>query len=116
MKVMLRIMVRNKVLQIIRDLVILVFSLLGMASSYGKWVTEQAHYILFYAAVIFFGLSTINIILLLVLRMQKLGYYKFNAIFQILLSLGLISTLFQITYAIHLILNIIVIATLKEKK
>jgi hypothetical protein len=87
-----------------------------MASSYGKWITEQSHYILFYAAAIFFGLSTVNLILLVMIRMQKLGYYKFNAIIQIILSLGLIITLFQMQFAIHLILNILVIATLKEKK
>ena len=109
-------MVRNTKLQLLRDIIELLFTILTMMNSYGLWVTEQSHYILFGAATIICGLVVLNLILLLIVKVQGIGYYKLDCILQILVSLGVFLMLFYLPFLLIFILNLLVMFTLKEKK
>jgi len=103
----------NKILQGIRDAFLLVFSIVIMPTSYGKWVVEPAHYILFGIAAFFLVLTVINVILLL-LKVKRKGYFYFNAIIQLIPAFLL--TILLIVPVIVLILDILIIITLREKR
>jgi uncharacterized membrane protein SirB2 len=76
----------NKILQGLRDALLLASSVLIMASSYGKWVKEPAHYVLFGIAVLLFTLTSINVIFL-IRRAEGKRYFYFNTILQFVLSI-----------------------------
>lgn len=106
----------NKVLQYLRDISLFIVSLVLMASSYGKWVEEPAHYILFALAGLIMLLSLINILLILV-KVKSRGYFYFNSIIQMvfaLLFIGLGPTM--PVGLILIVLNIIILITLRRKK
>ena len=54
----------SRILQIIRDVMLLILSSLLMATSYGKWVGEPVHYVLFGSAAVLLILTIINLVLL----------------------------------------------------
>ena len=87
-----------------------------MASSYGKWFIEPAHYVLFGIAVILFTLTLINIILIL-RRSEGKGYFYFNAILQLVLSVVLAGLpALGPTGLIYLLLNLGVLITLRGER
>jgi len=57
-----------------------------MASSYGKWVKEPAHYVFFGIAVLLLTLTSINVVLLL-RRGEGKRYFYFNTILQLIPSI-----------------------------
>jgi hypothetical protein len=83
-----------------------------MATSYGKWVVEPAHYVLFGLAALLLLLALINIPLLL-LKVKGKGYFKFNAVFQLPISFLIAGLLPPLAFL--LILNIAILIALRKK-
>lgn len=106
----------NKILQYSRDIILFIVSMVLMASSYGKWIDEPAHYVLFALAGIMVLLSLINILLMLI-KVKSRGYFYFNSIMQIVLALLFIGLGPTMPIGIILIvLNIIILITLRKKR
>ncbi len=104
----------NKKLQIIRDALLIIFSIVVMSTSYGKWSTEPMHYVLFGMAAGMFSLTLMNVLLILI-KTQKKRFFYFNTAVLAALLLALIWVL-GFAIAILLILNIAVLFTLKEER
>jgi len=105
----------SKILQGLRDILLLVFSVLIMASSYGKWVEEPAHYVLFGIAALLLTLTLINMILL-IRRTEGRGYFYFNAILQLIPSF-ILAGLPAVSPVglVLLLLNIAILITLRRR-
>lgn len=109
---------KNKILQVIRDITVLISGILLMLSSYGKWIDEPAHYILFGIGVAFVILTLINL-LLLIINVKSRAYFYFNTIVQIIPSLLLVGFwgnglgIFGLAF---LVLNISILITLRRGK
>lgn len=106
----------NMILQGIRDVALIVVSVLIMGTSYGKWDIDPTRDVLFSIAIGFFILSLINIILLL-RKVGRKAYYYFNAIVQLLPAFLL--TMFTLPYPegpLLLTLNVAILVTLIERK
>ncbi len=105
----------NRILQTVRDIVLLVISVVLMSTSYGKWVEEPAHYVLFGIAGTLFILSAVNMILLLAVKVKGRGYLFFNSILQLVLFFFLAGLLPPLGIPL-LALDIAIIITLRQKK
>ena len=110
----------NKVFQLIRDIFLLLFSIIIMSTSKGVFRGEQepVHYVLFFIAALLALLTLINI-LLLIIRVQNRFYFYFNAIIQIPISFiiaGLNPSIFGFISLGLILLNIIIIITLRKKE
>lgn len=103
----------NKRLQLIRDAILIVFSIVIMSTSYGKWVDEPVHYVLFGMAAGLISLSVINIILILA-KTQRRGYFYFNAIVQLPLDF-ILTGLGLFIGPVFFILNTAIIVTLRKE-
>ena len=104
----------NRIMQYIRDIPLIPIGAVLMSTSYGKWVDEPAHYVLFGIAGALALLSVINIILLLA-KVKRKGYFYFNAIFQLPVTFILAGLLPPLGLPI-LVLNIAILATMRDKK
>jgi len=104
----------NRILQGVRDAILLVSSVLIMGSSYGKWVVEPAHYVLFGLAAILFSLTAINIILLL-RKIERKGYFYFNTIVQLPISF-ILAGLLGLIGIVFLIINLGILLTLRGRE
>ena len=105
----------SKILQGLRDILLLVFSVLIMASSYGKWVKEPAHYVLFGIAVLLLTLTLINVILL-IRRVEGKRYFYFNTILQLIPSIILAGLpIISPVGLVFLLLNIAILITLRRE-
>ncbi len=102
----------SRIIQIARDIMILPVSVILLVSSYGKWVEEPVHYILFGSAAVLLCLTIVNLILL-ALNVRRKGYFYFNATVQVLLGFPLIVAIFGIAL---IIVNVIIIVALKKSK
>lgn len=104
----------NKKLQIIRDALLIIFSTVVMATSYGKWPAEPMHYVLFGMAAGMFSLTLMNVLLILI-KTQKKTFFYFNTAVMTALLLAL-TWMLGFAIAILLILNIAVLFTLRENE
>ncbi|MFC1768305.1 hypothetical protein ACFLZX_00950 [Nanoarchaeota archaeon] len=111
----------NRILQSIRDSILIIVSILLMSVSYGKWVEEPVHFILFGFAAFLGFVSLINF-LLVIINIESRWYYYLNTLFQTV-PLGLLFLLFLsqqgwpgFIFAVPLVLNIAILITLRKKK
>jgi hypothetical protein len=102
----------SRITMLIRDLLLVPFSLAIMASSYGKWIDEPVHYLLFYACAALLVLTIPNLILALV-NVRRKAYFYFNAALQILLSIAL---LILMVGFVLIVLNIVIIVLLRRSR
>ena len=102
----------SRAVMLVRDILLLPFSLAIMASSYGKWVDEPVHYILFYACAMLLVLTILNIALAAV-NIRRKAYFYFNAVLQIFLGVGL---LILVVGFVIILLNIIIIVLLRRSR
>ncbi|MBD3205628.1 hypothetical protein GF319_04680, partial [Candidatus Bathyarchaeota archaeon] len=70
----------SRILLGVRDIPLIVFSVVIMRTSYGKWIEEPVHYVLFSIAVGFALLSVVD--LMFVLRKRGRRFHFVNAYFQ----------------------------------
>ncbi|MDD5502499.1 MAG: hypothetical protein PHH26_03425 [Candidatus Thermoplasmatota archaeon] len=106
----------NRIMQYIRDIPLIPIGAVLMSTSYGKWVDEPAHYVLFGIAGALALLSVINTILLLA-KVKRKGYFYFNAIFQLPVAFILAGLGATAPVGIPLLaLNIAILATMRDKK
>ncbi len=85
-----------------------------MLSSYGRWVEESAYYVVFGLAAIFFCVSTVNVILIMINIKRKIYYYG-NTIVQVAVSFILVGLL-GVFGVIVLFLDAGILLTLGEKR
>ena len=104
----------NRVLQLVRDAVVTLTSVVLLATGWGKWVEEPVWYILLALSAVFIALSAIDVVLV-VRNVKRRGFYYGNAIYQLVPSFILLGLLPPLGAAI-LILNAGVLATLGVKK
>jgi len=97
---------------LVRDLLLIPFSLAIMASSYGKWIDEPVHYLLFYSCAALLVLTIPNLVLALV-NVRRKAYFHFNAVLQILLGIPL---LILIVGFVLIVLNIVIIVLLRRSR
>jgi hypothetical protein len=102
----------SRVVMLVRDLLLIPFSLAIMASSYGKWIDEPVHYLLFYSCAALLVLTIPNLVLALV-NVRRKAYFHFNAVLQILLGIPL---LILIVGFILIVLNIVIIVLLRRSR
>lgn len=104
----------NRMLQYARDAVMLVFSVVLAATTYGKWVQEPVFYVAFGLGVVIVFLTVTNLALL-VRKVKGRGYFFFNAIAQLPITF-IIFGLLGVLGLVLMGLNIVVLITLKQKK
>lgn len=104
----------NRILQFARDVILLVFGMVAMSTSYGKWVVEPAHYVLFGISAALFALSVANIVLLIA-KVKTRKYFYSNSIAQLVPSF-ILSGLLGVVGVTLLALNIAILVTLRAKK
>ena len=104
----------SRIIQTLRDAVVLLLSLVFMSTSYGKWVTEPAHLVLFSIAAVLFALTVVNLILN-VFKVKRKGYFYTNSIFQLIIGLLLLG-LVQIAGILLVSFNIAILVSLREKR
>ncbi len=102
----------SRVLMLVRDMLLVPFALAIMASSYGKWIDEPVHYLLFYSCAALMVLTIPNVILA-VLNVRRKVYFYFNAVLQILLGIPL---LILIVGLVLILLNIAILVLLKRSR
>ena len=102
----------SRVVMLVRDLLLIPFSLAIMASSYGKWIDEPVHYLLFYSCAALLVLTIPNLVLALV-NVRRKAYFHFNAVLQILLGIPL---LILIVGFVLIVLNIVIIVLLRRSR
>ena len=106
----------NRILQYLRDVILVIVSIAIMSTSYGKWVSEPAHYALFVIGVVIGVLSIVNLMLLLI-NIKTRVYFYFNSILQLIIALLLMLTGATAPIGIVLIIaNTIILITLRRKK
>lgn len=105
----------NRILQSIRDILLLLLTVVVFSTSWNKWQEEPAHIILMGIASMMALLALTNLILVIV-NVKSRGYYYFFTIFT---SLPLVLMSFSplIFFAvIPLILNLAILFTLRNKE
>ncbi len=102
----------NRKLQIIRDVLLIIFSIAVMSASYGKWPADPLNYVLFGVAAGMLSLTLMNVLLILI-KTQKKRFFYFNTAVHVILLSALIWVI-GLAMAVLLILNIAVLFTLRE--
>ena len=104
----------NRVLQLARDAVVTLTSVVLLATGWGKWVEEPVWYILLAFSAAFIGLSVVSVVLV-AKNVKNRAFYFGNAIYQLFPSFILVGLLTYLGVAV-LALNVAVLATLGVKK
>ena len=103
----------NRSLALSRDAVVTLFSVVIIASSWGRWFEEPVFIVLDVLGAVFIVLSIVDVVML-ARRGTGKRFYRWNAIYQIFPSLVLTGLL--AIGILFLILNIAVLLTLRERK
>lgn len=106
----------NKIIQYIRDVILVIVSIAIMSTSYGKWINEPAIYVLFLIGIVIGILSIVNVMLLL-MNVRNRAYFYFNSIMQLIIALILMLAGATAPLGIILIIvNTTILITLRRKK
>ena len=105
---------RSKMLQLVRDAYVSALSVVLLASGWGLWVEEPVWYILLAFSLAYIVLSGVSVILLF-RNVHWRGFYFGNAIYQLFPSF-ILAGLLPLLGFVPLILNVVILFTLREKK
>ncbi|MBI3841359.1 MAG: hypothetical protein HY297_05355 [Thaumarchaeota archaeon] len=106
----------SRVLQVVRDAVVLAFSLVVIGSTYGRWGEEGgAVFLVVDALAGVLILLTVVDVLLVAKKVKRKGFYFFNSILQIPILALFVVFILYVGVAL-LLLDVAVLATLPEKK
>jgi len=85
-----------------------------MLSSYGRWTEESVYYVIFGLAAVFFSISAVNVILIMMGVKRKVYFYA-NTIAQVAVSFILVGLL-GVFGVVVLLLDTGILLTLGEKR